>query len=95
MKVQVAVQPVSKRLPEAVYNTWREKLLDHVEFKTLVPFDKEEMWHVHIAFCKLDGERRSRHRRPRYAHAAGPLESVALPAALRWASAFCGSRQQA
>ncbi len=50
MKVQVAVQPVSKRLPVAVYNTWREKLLDHVEFKTLVPFDKEEMWHVHIAF---------------------------------------------
>jgi hypothetical protein len=50
MKVQVAVQPVSKRLPVAVYNAWREKLLDHVEFKTLVPFDKQEMWHVHIAF---------------------------------------------
>jgi hypothetical protein len=50
MKVQVAVQPVSKRLPVAVYSAWREKLLDHVEFKTLVPFDKEEMWHVHIAF---------------------------------------------
>jgi hypothetical protein len=50
MKVQVSVQPVSKRLPVTTYNTWREKLLDHVEFKTLVPFDKEEMWHVHIAF---------------------------------------------
>lgn len=50
MKVQVAVQPVSKRLPVAVYGTWREKLLDHVEFKTLVPFDKEETWHVHITF---------------------------------------------
>jgi hypothetical protein len=50
MKVQVSVQPVSKRLPVATYNTWREKLLDHVEFKTLVPFDKEEMWHVHISF---------------------------------------------
>jgi hypothetical protein len=50
MKVQVAVQPVSKRLPVAVYDAWREKLLDHVEFKTLVPFDKEEMWHVHITF---------------------------------------------
>ncbi len=50
MKVQVAVQPVSKRLPAAVYNAWREKLLDHVEFKTLVPFDKEETWHVHITF---------------------------------------------
>lgn len=50
MKVQVAVQPVSKRLPVAVYSAWREKLLDHVEFKTLVPFDKEETWHVQIMF---------------------------------------------
>ncbi len=50
MRVQVSVQPVSKRLPEATYGTWREKLLDHVEFKTLVPFDKQEMWHVRITF---------------------------------------------
>jgi hypothetical protein len=50
MKVQVTVQPVSKRLPVAVYDTWRDKLLDHVEFKTIVPFDKEEMWHVRITF---------------------------------------------
>ncbi len=50
MKVQVSVQPLSKRLPVATYGAWREKLLDHVEFKTLVPFDKEGMWHVHIAF---------------------------------------------
>ena len=50
MKVQVAVQPVSKRLPVAVYTAWREKLLDHVEFKALAPFDKQEMWHVHITF---------------------------------------------
>jgi hypothetical protein len=50
MKVQVTVQPLSKRLPEATYGTWREKLLDHVEFKTVVPFDKEEAWHVRIVF---------------------------------------------
>jgi hypothetical protein len=48
MKVQVAVQPVTKRLPEATYGAWREKLKDHVEFKTVVPFDKEEMWHVRV-----------------------------------------------
>lgn len=48
MKVQVAVQPVSKRLPEATYGAWREKLLSHVEFKTDVPFDKEETWHVRV-----------------------------------------------
>lgn len=50
LKVQVAVQPASKRLPVAVYNAWRDKLLDHVEFKAVVPFDKEETWHVHITF---------------------------------------------
>jgi hypothetical protein len=50
MKVQVAVQPVSKRLPVATYDAWRDKLLDHVEFKADVPFDKEETWHIHIAF---------------------------------------------
>jgi hypothetical protein len=48
MKVRVAVQPVTKRLPEAAYGAWREKLKDHVEFKTVVPFDKEEMWHVRV-----------------------------------------------
>jgi hypothetical protein len=48
MKVQVAVQPVSKRLSEAIYGAWREKLKDRVEFKTVVPFDQEEMWHIRI-----------------------------------------------
>lgn len=48
MKVQVAVQPVSKRLPEATYDAWREKIRDRVEFKTTAPFDKEEMWHVRV-----------------------------------------------
>jgi hypothetical protein len=50
LKVQVSVQPASKRLPVATYDAWREKLLDHVEFKAMVPFDKEETWHVHIVF---------------------------------------------
>jgi hypothetical protein len=58
MKVQVAVQPVSQRLPEATYGAWREKLKDHVEFKTVVPFDKEEMWHVRVilASAAVSGE---------------------------------------
>ena len=50
MKVRVIVQPASKRLPEAGYDAWREKLLDHVEFKADVPFDKEETWHIRILF---------------------------------------------
>lgn len=51
MKVQVIVQPASKRLPEAAYNAWREKLLDHVEYKAIVPFDKQETWHIRILFA--------------------------------------------
>jgi hypothetical protein len=48
MKVQIAVQPVSGRLPERVYDAWREKVRNEVEFKTTVPFDKEETWRVRI-----------------------------------------------
>lgn len=48
MKVQVAVQPVSGRLPEKFYDAWREKVRNEVEFKTTVPFDKEETWRVRI-----------------------------------------------
>jgi len=48
MKVRVAVRPVSGRLPEATYDAWREPLRDRVEFKTTVPFDKQEKWHVRI-----------------------------------------------
>jgi hypothetical protein len=58
MKVQVAVQPVSGRLPEQTYNAWREKLRDRVEFKSDVPFDKEEEWRIRIvlASAQTSGE---------------------------------------
>ena len=48
LKVQVGVQPVSHRLPEATYSAWREKLKNRIEFKAVVPFDKEETWHVRV-----------------------------------------------
>jgi len=48
MKVQIAVQPVSGRLPEQRYDAWRERLRDRVEFKADVPFDKEEEWRVRV-----------------------------------------------
>lgn len=58
MKVQVAVQPASGRLPEKAYGAWREKLLDRVEFKTDVPFDKEETWKIRvlISSSQVNGE---------------------------------------
>jgi hypothetical protein len=48
MKVQVAVQPVTRRLAEVICGAWREKLKDRVEFKTLAYFDQEEMWHIRV-----------------------------------------------
>ncbi len=55
IKVQIAVQPVSKRLPEAIYGAWREKLRDRVEYKTEVPFDKEEQWHIRLILASTLG----------------------------------------
>jgi hypothetical protein len=51
MKVQVIVQPVSGRLPEARYDAWREQLRNRVEFKAEVPFDKEETWRIRIVLA--------------------------------------------
>jgi hypothetical protein len=58
MKVQVVVQPVSGRLPEQRYDAWREKLHNRVEFKAVVPFDKEEVWRIRIllASAEVTGE---------------------------------------
>jgi hypothetical protein len=58
LKVQIAVQPISGRLPEKTYDAWREKVRNEVEFKTTVPFDKEETWRVRIllASAQVTGE---------------------------------------
>lgn len=55
IKVEIAVQPVSKRLPEAKYGAWREKLRDRVEYKTEAPFDKEEQWHIRLIITSALG----------------------------------------
>jgi hypothetical protein len=55
MKVQVGVQPASKRLNEVIYDAWREKLRNRVEYKAIVPFDKEETWHVRIMLASSAG----------------------------------------
>src|ERR1700753_1582269 len=58
MKVQVIVQPVSGRLPEAAYDAWRQQLRNRVEFKADVPFDKEETWRIRfvLASAQVSGE---------------------------------------
>jgi len=54
LRVQVVVQPVSHRLPEAAYGAWREKLKDRVEFKAVVPFDRKEMWHIRVVLVSAE-----------------------------------------
>ena len=48
LKVSVAVQPVSGRLPEKIYDAWRDQLRNRVEFKSDVSFDQEETWRVRV-----------------------------------------------
>lgn len=55
IKVDIAVQPVSGRLPEASYSAWREKVRNRVEYKAVVPFDKEEEWRVKLTLVSSLG----------------------------------------
>lgn len=55
IKVDITVQPVSGRLPEARYSAWREKIRNRVEYKSVVPFDKEEEWRVRLMLASFLG----------------------------------------
>jgi hypothetical protein len=55
LKVDVAVQPVSGRLPEKQYSASRERLRGQLEYKALVPFDAEETWRVRITLASAQG----------------------------------------
>jgi hypothetical protein len=55
IRVEVIVRPTSGRLPEAVYAAQREDLSGRVQYKALVPFDAEELWHVRVRVQSLQG----------------------------------------
>jgi hypothetical protein len=55
LKVGVAVQPLTGRLPEKNYGAWREKMRGQVEYKTLIPFDAQEMWRVRVTLAGSQG----------------------------------------
>jgi hypothetical protein len=55
LAVNVAVQPVSGRLAEAVHAAVRDDLRDQVQFKAEVPFDAQEMWHVRVIVTSSAG----------------------------------------
>lgn len=48
LKVQIAVQPATGRLPEAVYWAWVEDQKGQVEYKTEAQFDQQEVWKVRL-----------------------------------------------
>jgi hypothetical protein len=55
LTVQVSVQPVSGRLPEATYTTVREDLNGQVQYKTMVNFDAQENWRVRVTLQSAQG----------------------------------------
>lgn len=48
LKVQIAVQPLSRRLPEKAYDAHLVEGRSPVEYAAVVPFDRVEMWHVRV-----------------------------------------------
>src|SRR5580658_4345728 len=55
LKVQIAVQPASGRLAEAVYWAWLEDLRGQVEYKTEVQLDQQENWKVRLTLTSSAG----------------------------------------
>ncbi len=56
LTVQLVVQPVSGRLPEATYTAQREDLRGQVQYKTMVNFDVQEQWRVRVLLHSAAGD---------------------------------------
>ena len=48
LRIQIGVQPVTGRLPEAFYNAEREQVQGQVQYRAEVQFDAEELWQVRV-----------------------------------------------
>ena len=48
LRVQIGVQPVSGRLPEAFYPAERENVQGQIQYRAQVHFDAEELWQVRV-----------------------------------------------
>ncbi len=53
--MQIAVQPVSGRLPEAKHPAHRQALRNRVQYKAEVPFDAQERWRVRVLLQSARG----------------------------------------
>lgn len=54
-KVEIAVQPVTGRLPEKSHPATLENLRGRVQYKAEVPFDAQELWRVRIVVQTVEG----------------------------------------
>jgi hypothetical protein len=48
LRVQLGVQPVSGRLPEAFYTAERENVKNQIQYRVQVHFDAQELWRVRV-----------------------------------------------
>ncbi|HEY4424053.1 MAG TPA: hypothetical protein VGN10_07595, partial [Pyrinomonadaceae bacterium] len=55
LQVQIGVQPMSGRLPEAFYAGTRESVSGQVQYRALVHFDAEELWRVRVRLQSSQG----------------------------------------
>lgn len=55
LRVQIGVQPVSGRLPEAFYVAERENVQGQVQYRALVNFDAQEFWRVRLRLESAQG----------------------------------------
>ena len=55
LRVQIGVQPVSGRLPEAFYTCERENLRGQIQYRTTVNFDAQELWRVRVRLESAQG----------------------------------------
>jgi hypothetical protein len=55
LKIQIGVQPVSGRTPEAVYSAWIESLRGQLEYKTEVQFDQQDFFKVRLILSSSAG----------------------------------------
>jgi hypothetical protein len=55
LRVQIGVQPVSGRLPEAFYPAERENVQGQVQYRAQVHFDAQELWRVRVRLESAQG----------------------------------------
>ena len=55
LKIQIAVQPATGRLPEASYSAERVKSRDQMQYNAMADFDRQELWRVRLIVQSAQG----------------------------------------